>query len=175
MAQLVTAVLWKASLEGKIPVVCDVSSCTNTFLHLAPALSPEWKARYEKLKFVDMVELLHDRVLPLLPEVEKRESLMMHPVCSLHKMGSTEKLLAIGRHFAHSVEQPLEGGCCGMAGDRGFFFPELGAAAASASCTSVLGEGKIFSCTATCEMALRENLKRETGSVLGLIEEAFKN
>jgi len=174
MADKVVKEMWLASERGEIPIVCDVSSCTYSLRHLAAALSPSRKAQYEQLVFMDMVEVLHDKVLPHLPDVKKRESLLMHPVCSLHKMGTADKLLAIGRHFADAIEQPLQGGCCGMAGDRGFFFPELGQSSASASCESISSEGKIYSCTATCEMALRENLGRETASVLELMSKAFQ-
>ena len=174
MAEKVCAILWESSRGGEIPVVCDVSSCTYTFRNLGPALGRKWQSRYRQIRFVDMVDVLHDHVLPLLPQVKKQEKMLMHPVCSLQKMNSSHKLLAIGKHFAEEVSEVLNGGCCGMAGDRGFFFPELTASSAQASAIAMDTDEKIYSCTATCELALRENLKRDTMSVLELIASALK-
>ena len=123
-----------------------------------------------------MVELLYDRVLPKLPQVKKQESLLLHPVCSLHKMKAADKLQTIALHFAQKVELPLQGGCCGMAGDRGFLFPELTKSSAKASC-DILPEnnGIIYSSTASCEIALSESLGLQAKSILTLIETAFED
>ena len=60
-----------------------------------------------------------------------------------------------------------------MAGDRGFLFPELTASSVKASFNPAQENGKIYSCTATCEMAIRENTGNETASILQLIESAL--
>ncbi len=165
--------VWKESLEGRLPVICDVSSCTWTLRNMRPLLRPGLRKKYDLLKLMDMMEFLHDHILPVLPAVEKAGKIWIHPVCALQKMGSTEKLLRIGRHFAHEVAEPLEGGCCGMAGDRGFFMPELPSSAISASGAKPAAEEKMFSCTATCEMALANHFEMEVNSVLKLMEDAF--
>ena len=174
-ANKIVAKLWHESLEGKLPIVTDVSSCTFSFRNLHPVLNPENQKRYKQLLFPDMVELLYDRVLPKLPEVKKQESLLLHPVCSLHKMKAADKLQAIAQHFAQKVEMPLQGGCCGMAGDRGFLFPELTKSSAKASCNFLPeNNGIIYSSTASCEIALSESLGLQAKSILTLIESAFQ-
>lgn len=174
MAEKLLGEVWKASDEGRIPVICDVSSCTYTLRNLRPALSLSSQKKFDQLRFTDMVEVLHDRILPLLPPVPKVENLHLHPVCSLQKMGAAHKLLAVGKHFAEQVSEPLAGGCCGMAGDRGFLFPELTASSIKASGNPIAYKATIYSCTATCEMALANHYGTEAASVLLLIEKALE-
>ena len=175
MAEKLLSEVWKASEAGRLPVICDVSSCTYTLRNLRPSLTPSSQIRFDQIKFTDMVEVLHDRILPLLPPVPKAKNMHLHPVCSLQKMGTASKLLAIGKHFSEEVSEPLEGGCCGMAGDRGFLFPELTASSARASCTPLAPEGKIYSCTASCELALSNHFGTEVDSILLLIAKALEN
>ena len=174
MAEKWLKMVWDQSDAGRLPVICDVSSCTFTLRQLRPLLPPDRKKKYDQLVLVDMVDVLHDHILPRLPEVKKAEKIWMHPVCSQQKMGSSEKLLRIGRHFAMEVAEPLEGGCCGMAGDRGFLVPELSQSAIAAAGAKPGTDEKIYSCTATCEMALANYFGREVSSVLQLMEEALE-
>jgi D-lactate dehydrogenase len=91
-------------------------------------------------------------------------------------MKAADKLQAIAQHFAQKVEIPLQGGCCGMAGDRGFLFPELTKSSAKASCDFLPeNNGIIYSSTASCEIALSESLGLQAKSILTLIETAFED
>ena len=175
MAEKWLKMVWDQSNAGRLPIICDVSSCTFTLRQLRPLLPPDWQEKYDQLLLVDMVDVLHDHILPRLPEVKKSEKIWMHPVCSQQKMGNSEKLLTIGRHFAMEVAEPLEGGCCGMAGDRGFLVPELSHSAIAAAGARPGAHEKIYSCTATCEMALANYFGGEVSSVLKLLEEAFES
>ena len=167
--------IWKESDEGRLPIVSDVSSCTWTIRHLRPMLQPELQEKFDRIQVLDMVDFLHDHILPCLPQVDKHARIWMHPVCSQQKMGNSEKLLRIGRHFAKEVAEPLEGGCCGMAGDRGFLVPELSHSAIAAAGAKPGTDEKMYSCTATCEMALANYFEREVSSVLQLMEEALES
>src|SRR5207237_3160176 len=129
--------LWKCSDSCKIPVVTDVSSCAYTLLHIRPVLSDDNKIKYDQLQLLDSVEYLHDAILPVIKNVHKKESIVLHPVCSLEKMGTTQKFIAVARFFANSVTVPAGSGCCGMAGDRGFLFPELTASATAPEASQV--------------------------------------
>jgi D-lactate dehydrogenase len=100
---------------------------------------------------------------------------VLHPVCSLQKMNKYEKFLAVARHFAATVTVPLHAGCCGMAGDRGFFFPELTIAATqreAAEVRDVPFEGH-YSSAVSCELALAEATGREYVSIVHLVDRAL--
>ncbi len=165
--------LWEATHEGKYPVVIDVSSCAYTLHHLRPVLSVSNQLRFDSMKVMDSVDYLHDLVLPRLPPVAKKGSVVLHPVCSLQKMGTEKKFLAIATFFAQSVTVPLHAGCCGMAGDRGFLFPELTVAATAPEAAEVRQQSYegYYSSTRTCEMAMTEAVKANYESILYLAYE----
>ena len=64
-------------------------------------------------------------LLPKLTIKQKVGSVALHPVCSVTKMGIGGKLEAMARACSDEVIVPLDAGCCGFAGDRGFLVPEL--------------------------------------------------
>ncbi|HZK63493.1 MAG TPA: FAD-linked oxidase C-terminal domain-containing protein, partial [Puia sp.] len=167
--------LWKASSEGRLPIVTDTSSCAYTFQHIRPGLTDENKLRFDSMHIMDSVDYLHDVILPLTGRVRKKENVVLHPVCSLGKMGSSEKFKRIARHFAKEVTIPIHSGCCGMAGDRGFLFPELTHSATLAEAKEV-SEKKYdgyYSSARTCEMAMAEAVKQNYESIIYLADRAM--
>ncbi len=48
-----------------------------------------------------------------------------HPSCSSTKMQLADKFLAVASRCAENVVVPENVECCGWAGDRDFFYPEL--------------------------------------------------
>jgi len=68
---------------------------------------------------------------------------------------------------------PKYAGCCGMAGDRGFLFPELTAAAANPEALEVKLQtyDGYYSSTKTCEIAMSEAVKENYESILYLVDE----
>ena len=167
--------LWELTEQGRIPVVTDVSSCTYTFLHCREQLDAGNRVRYDALTLMDSVDFLHDMVLPLAKGVRRTEDVVLHPVCSLHKMGKQAKFVAVAKHFAAKVTVPLEAGCCGMAGDRGFFFPELTAGATAKEAAEVcqgVYDGH-YSSAATCELAMAEATGKNYHSILRLVDRAI--
>ena len=121
--------LWKTSREGSLPVVIDVSSCAYTLHNIRPILNEENKNKFDQLTILDSVDFLHDMVMPTAIVKQKKSNIVLHPVCSLEKMKTVNKFIRLAKHFADDVTVPKYAGCCGMAGDRGFLFPELTAAA----------------------------------------------
>jgi D-lactate dehydrogenase len=175
-ANKLVAQLWELTEQGRIPVVTDVSSCTYTFLHCREQLDADNRSRYDAMTLMDSVDFLHDMVLPLATSVHPTEDVVLHPVCSLHKMGRQHKFVAVARHFAAKVTVPLEAGCCGMAGDRGFFFPELTAGATAKEAAEVQA-GKYdghYSSAATCELAMAEATGKNYASILRLVDKAMR-
>jgi len=175
MASRTLDALWAASREGRYAVVTDVSSCALTFRSLRPALDETRRIRYDTMQFLDSVEFLHDNVLPRVPPRAVRQDVVLHPVCSLERMGGISKMQAVAAHFAAKVTIPQEAGCCGMAGDRGFFYPDLTASATrkEAMEVQVIQPDGCYSSTRTCELALSEATGRDYVSILYLVDEAL--
>ena len=85
-----------------------------------------------------------------------------------------ENLFAkVASHFADKVTIPKNNGCCGMAGDRGFIFPELTKSATKLESNEVRYEefDGFYSTTTTCEIALSEATYKQYVSILYLIDE----
>jgi D-lactate dehydrogenase len=168
--------LWRSSASGSLPIVIDVSSCAYTLHHIRPSLTDENKNRFDQLTILDSVEFLHDRLMPRVAVNQRKNRVLLHPVCSLKKMGTEEKFRALAMHFSEEVVVPQHAGCCGMAGDRGFLVPELTASAtrseAGEACETRY-EG-YYSSTKTCEMAMSEAVKANYESILYLIEETTR-
>jgi D-lactate dehydrogenase len=166
-ADKMLALLWELSQEGRFPVVMDVSSCTYTMLND--------RKRFDGLQILDVVDFLHDMVLPLATDIRRTENVVLHPVCSLHKMNTYGKFVAVARHFAAGVTVPLHAGCCGMAGDRGFFFPELTAVATADEAQEVgaMSFDGYYSSAASCELAMSEATGKAYESILRLADKAL--
>jgi D-lactate dehydrogenase len=175
MANQTIALLWDLSQHGELRVVTDVSSCTYTLRNCRDHLDPANRIRFDALQILDVVDFLHDMVLPLATDIRRSEAVILHPVCSLHRLDAYEKFVTVARHFAASVTVPLSAGCCGMAGDRGFLFPELTAAATAGEAHEVkthAAEG-YYSSAVSCELAMSEATGKAYASILSLAEKAL--
>jgi D-lactate dehydrogenase len=175
-ANKIVSRLWESSREGVLPIVIDVSSCAYTLHHIRPVLDDEAKRKYDALTILDSVEFLHDMVMPFVDPKQKERSIVLHPVCSLTKMKTEEKFIRVAKHFAKEVTIPKYAGCCGMAGDRGFLFPELTSSATNPEATEVKQNkyDGYYSSTKTCEMALSEAVGENYMSILYLVDEAIE-
>ena len=167
--------LWKASRSGKIPIITDVSSCAYTFQHLRNVITPAHQSKFDRMTIRDSVEFLHDMVLPLIKNVKPKGSIVLHPVCSLQKMGTWHKFVAVARFFAGKVTVPANAGCCGMAGDRGFIVPELTGSATAKEAAEVKRERYegYYSSTKTCEIAMSDAVGMDYESILYLVDECI--
>lgn len=165
--------LWKASREGSFPIVIDVSSCAYTLLNIRSVLDERNKNKFDQLAIYDSVDFLHDMVMPTAIVRQKKSSIVLHPVCSLEKMKTVNKFIRLAKHFANDVVVPKHSGCCGMAGDRGFLFPELTASATFPESQEVqcADYGSYYSSTKTCEMAMSESVRKNYESILYLVDE----
>ncbi len=113
------------------------------------------------MTILDAVEFAHDVLLPRLAVTVPARSAVVHPVCSLVKMGLAPKLAAVVAACADETIVPPDAGCCGFAGDRGFLFPELTASATRPEAAGVpAGAAGHWSSSRTCEIGLT----RATGS-----------
>ena len=167
--------MWRSSDEGKYSVVIDVSSCHYTLKNIYAALNSVNRSKFHQLKVLDSVDFIHEYVLPKLPAKSLKDEIVLHPVCSLQKLKTQEKFIEVAKAYAKNVIVPINAGCCGMAGDRGFLLPELTNAATLEEAKEVKNIKKAdgyYSSTKTCEMAMTEAVGANYESILYLIDEA---
>jgi len=139
------AALLDVSRGGEIPVVCDTTPCLLRMRRLFT----------DRLKLFEPVEFAHDHLLDKLKINQLKESVAIHTTCSSQKMGLDGKFMAVAQKCAENVVVPERVGCCGFAGDRGFTFPELNAAALMDLKPAVEGVCTVgYSNSRTCEIGL---------------------
>jgi D-lactate dehydrogenase len=167
---------WGWSDEGRLPVVLDTSPCTYGLLRSREALTPENRARFDRLRLQDSIAFAHDELLPALTVRRRMGAVALHPVCSVVKMNLTSKLEAIASACGAAVTIPSGAGCCGFAGDRGFLFPELTASATAREATEVRsGEFENGYCSSrTCEIGMTRATGIVYRSYLFLLETATR-
>ena len=150
-----------ASENGRWPIVFDTSPCAYRM-----------KRRCDgRLHVQDSIEFIHDTVLPRVAITPAREPVVIHPVCSVRKMGTVEKLSAIAGRCSPDVIEVNEVLCCGFAGDKGFNRPELNEhalrhlkQAIPAACTHG------YSSSRTCEIGLAEQAGFPYRSIIHLVD-----
>jgi D-lactate dehydrogenase len=165
--------LWPHTDEGRIPLVMDATSCTQTLKTCRNYLTDENRTRFDKMSFLDVIDFAADFLLPNLKISKPKEKIVFHPVCSVYKMGTLGKLQIIGRACARQADIPVFAGCCGMAGDRGFYYPQLTQAATKNEAVEVKQTpyDGYYSTSKTCEMALSEAVGENYESILKLLDE----
>ena len=92
-------------------------------------------------------------------------------------MGLVPKLTATARACADEVFVPVEAGCCGFAGDRGFTHPELTEAATRAEAAEIAAVGPCdfhVSSTRTCEIGMSRATGRAFRSFWSLLDEVTR-
>jgi D-lactate dehydrogenase len=164
--------LWGWSEQGKLPIVVDVTSCTQTIKGYSAVLTRENADRFARMKFLDVIDFAAD-ILPRLNIIRKKEQIVFHPVCSAYKMGLIGSLQKIGNACASKPDIPLFAKCCGMAGDRGFYYPDLTASATRLEADEVkqVNYEGYYSSSTTCEMAMSEAVGRSYESILKLLDD----
>ena len=102
------------------------------------------------------------------------DSVALHPVCSVVKMNLTPKLEGIARACSNAVAVPVDAGCCGFAGDRGFLLPELTESATRHEANEVLKQryDGYFSSSRTCEIGMTRATGEVYRSFIYLLEQA---
>jgi D-lactate dehydrogenase len=169
--------LWRASDEGRLPVVTDASPCAGT---LAESVAAVLREGGRALRSFDFPAFWAHEVLPGLSSPPRRRgTAILHPTCSLIKAGGLAELLVVARAHANTVVVPRAAGCCGFAGDRGFLVPELTASAARAEAAEIRDllerepAAALFSTCRTCEIAMTRAVGRRCRSLLELVHEAL--
>ncbi len=179
MSDRVLKSLWEATDGGRLPVVCDASSCTEglevmrkkvieALEHkIVNGLKPG-EPDFSRLRMYDAVQFAADNMLDKLTVSAPLPSIALHPTCSMTHLGTQPAFEKIANAMSDDVYVPKNWGCCGYAGDRGMLHPELTASATE------LGEQKQFaayiSANRTCEQGMTEATGHTYQNVLQLLE-----
>jgi D-lactate dehydrogenase len=154
----------------------DTSPCTYGLRTCRPALSAENQQRFDRLTIVDAVSFAADTLLPCLEVRRRQSSVVLHPVCSVVKMNLTPVLERVAAACAERVVVPIDAGCCGFAGDRGWLVPELTASATAREAREAISaraDGH-YSSSRTCEVGLTRATGEVYRSYLYLLEWATR-
>jgi D-lactate dehydrogenase len=150
-----------ASDGGRLPIVFDTSPCAYRMKRFCGA----------HLAVADAIEFIHDSVLSRVRLTPGAASVAIHPVCSVRKMGTVDKLAAIATRCSTDVVQVADVLCCGFAGDKGFNRPELNEhALRHLKAALPHGCGAGYSSSRTCEIGLSEQAGFPYRSIVHLVD-----
>ena len=157
--------LEKATRSGEVPVLCDTSPCAHRMITELPA----------HLHVYDPVGFIYHFLLERLDLQPLEETVLLHPVCSVKKLGLETQMLEIGRRCSKKAVIPDDSGCCGFAGDRGITFPELNASALKGLREKVPEDcRKGYSSSRMCEVGLSHHSGITYQSIFSLLEAASR-
>lgn len=154
--------LLAASRNGELPIVCDMSPC---LLHMRETLD-------KRLRLYDQVEFIHDYLLERLQFIKQPVTITIHTTCSSTKMHLEGKLHKVAGYCAEKVIVPENIGCCGWAGDRGLFYPELNKSALAPLKQGIRDATEGYSNSRTCEIGLSNNSGIVYKSMVYLVDKA---
>ena len=137
--------LWKASCEGRYPVLCDQSPCLHRM-----------REKIRRMKLYEPAEFIWTFLRDRLEFHPQTEPVALHITCSMRRMGLADTIISLARLCAREVVVPEEVGCCGFAGDRGFTHPEVNAYALRKLRPAIERSGARigYSNSRTCEIGL---------------------
>lgn len=154
--------LLEASEGGKIPVLCDMTPCLYT---MKSNMSETALQLYEPAEFIDRF------VLDNLKLEKVDEKVAVFAVCSSKKMSVDPHLVAVAGACAREVAV-MDTNCCGFAGDRGFFFPQLNEHGLRNLKKQTEGCDSGYAVSRTCEIGLSRNSGIVFKSIVYLVARA---
>ena len=140
--------LWKASEEGRYPVLCDQSPCLHRM-----------RETIKKMKLYEPAEFIYTFLRDRLIFTPTDEPVAIHITCSMRRMGLADTIINLAKLCSKHAFVPEEIGCCGFAGDRGFTHPEVNAYALRKLRPQLEEKGiqRGYSNSRTCEIGLTTN------------------
>lgn len=160
-AELETA-LWKASKEGRYPVLCAQSPCLHRM-----------KKVMKKMKLYEPAEFIMTYLVDRLDFHPIDRHVALHLTCSTREMEVDKDMIALAKLCSNNVYLPEGVGCCGFAGDRGFTFPEMNRYALR-KLRPQIEKNHIevgYSNSRTCEIGLESNTGIPYMSIVYLVNE----
>jgi D-lactate dehydrogenase len=174
MANRMAESLWRWSEGGRLPVVCDASSCSFGLIsQIVEHLTAENRDHHAQLSILDSISWAHDRLLPRLKISRKVPSAVLHPSCSVRHLKLAPKLQSLASAMAEEAITPVSAECCGFAGDRGFLHPELTRSATADEAKDVRARrfDVYLGSNRTCEIGLNLATGEDYVSFVYLLEE----
>jgi D-lactate dehydrogenase len=145
---------------GAAPVITDASTCAK---HM--------KAHPGDAPVMDSAEFLLANVLPKLVIANPVPVLAVHHNCSAQRLGEQETINALAAAMAEKVIVLSSFTCCGFAGDKGLFVPELNEWATRFARGEVPAECRIgISTVSTCATGLTDHIGIPFVSIASLLE-----
>ena len=97
MANRIAESLWRWSDSGRLPIVCDASSCSfGITSEIVDYLTPENREHHAQLTMFDSVAWAHDKLLPKLAIRRKAASAVVHPSCSINHLRLAKSCMRSG-------------------------------------------------------------------------------
>lgn len=154
--------LWRASEQGRWPVLCDQSPCLHRM-----------REKIKRMKLYEPVEFIWTYVRPRVDFKPKDTTVAVHITCSTRKMGLGDMLVKLAGLCASKVVVPEGVGCCGFAGDKGFTHPEVNAYALRKLRPAIEAAGVKagYSNSRTCEIGLTTHSGVPYESIVYLVDE----
>jgi len=154
--------LWKASEQGKYPVLCAQSPCLHRMRKVM-----------KKMKLYEPAEFIMTYLVDRLDFHPIDRHIALHLTCSTREMGVDKDMIALAKLCCNHVYLPEGVGCCGFAGDRGFTFPEMNKYALRKLRPQIeanhIEVG--YSNSRTCEIGLETNTGIPYMSIIYLVQE----
>lgn len=163
-AELETA-LYKASEQGRYPVLCDQSPCLHRMREVMT-----------KVKLYEPAEFIYTFLRERLEFTPIDTPVSIHVTCSMRRMNLGNTIIDLARLCSRNVFVPEEVGCCGFAGDRGFTHPEVNSYALRKLKPQLIKEGIEvgYSNSRTCEIGLTTNAGIPYVSIIYLVDQCTK-
>ncbi|MBL4911475.1 MAG: FAD-binding oxidoreductase [Alteromonadaceae bacterium] len=152
--------IMQASEQGELAIITDASPCALTL------------NQNNKIKIYEASEYIAKHVLSKLTIRKSTDTFMLHKTCSSIKMDDGKYLEKIARACSDNIIIPNNVHCCGFAGDKGFYLPELNKSALQALSAQIpLSCQHGLSNSRTCEIGLSEHSNISYQSFLYLLDQ----
>ena len=116
-----------------------------------------------------------DSILPLLELQQIPGTAIIHPSCSVQVNDDLDLITRISKACSEKVFIPESTGCCGFAGDHGFYHPEITIQAlleTKKEISTIAEVNGYYSVNATCEIGMNLGTEKPYESLLYLIAQA---
>ncbi|GHE98673.1 FAD-binding and (Fe-S)-binding domain-containing protein [Thalassotalea profundi] len=149
-----------ASENGRWPIVIDASPCALALDEL------------KGFKIQELSEYLLTSVVPHITITKTLEPIMLHKTCSSIQRDGATALTTLASLCCDNIIIPNDIYCCGFAGDKGFFLPELNKNALAPLAAQIPNDcHRGISNSRTCEIGLSEHSKLPYQSIVYLLDE----
>ncbi len=157
-------ILIKASKDGEIPIILDHSACS---IHLQKILQDSG------LKIYDLPKYIYEVIMQKVKIKKINEDIAVYTMCALKKSNQEtiiediSKLCTNGKIIKNSIF------CCGFAGNKGFFTPELNKNSLQGlqNFYDITKIKRGFSSSTTCEIGLNEYSSIKWQNIAYLVDE----